>query len=60
MLDRCNYQCQLRYDGICQGTATTVDHIIPVAKRPDLAHDPSNWRGSCQPCNQHKARTEDR
>lgn len=35
----------------CTGKATTVDHIIPLSIRPDLAHDPSNLRGACVPCN---------
>ncbi|OHT93180.1 hypothetical protein [Mycobacterium syngnathidarum] len=60
VLARFNYQCQLKYDGICQGTATTVDKIIPAAKRPDLAYNPHNHQAVCQPCNQHKNRTQDR
>lgn len=60
VLQRFNYQCQLRYEGICLGIATTVDKIIPAAKRPDLAHEPSNHQAACQPCNQHKNRKHDR
>lgn len=39
---RCHY---------CGGRATTVDHRIPVAERPDLAFDESNLVASCEPCN---------
>lgn len=35
----------------CKGYSTTVDHIIPLILRPDLAHDLSNLRGACQACN---------
>ena len=35
----------------CTGISTTVDHVIPLSTRPDLAHDPANLRGACGPCN---------
>lgn len=35
----------------CTGRSTTVDHIIPLSIAPHLAHDPSNLRGACGPCN---------
>lgn len=35
----------------CKGYSTTVDHIIPLSLRPDLAHDPNNLRGACTACN---------
>lgn len=60
VLERDGYTCQIRYPDICTGRATVVDKIIPAARRPDLAHNPSNLRASCSPCNQAKARTEDR
>ncbi|SEP02872.1 HNH endonuclease [Trujillonella endophytica] len=31
----------------CTGWSTTVDHIIPLSVRPDLAHDLTNLRGTC-------------
>lgn len=31
----------------CTGLSTTVDHIVPLSVRPDLAHDLNNLRGSC-------------
>ena len=35
----------------CKRISTTVDHIIPLSIRPDLAHEPTNLRGACGPCN---------
>lgn len=60
VLERDNYQCRIGYPGRCLGRATTVDKIIPAARRPDLATNPANLRAACAPCNTHKARTEDR
>lgn len=60
ILDRDQRRCQIRYPGRCLGTADVVDKIIPAARRPDLALDPQNLRAACRPCNDHKARTEDR
>ena len=31
--------------------ATTVDHVVPLSVRPDLAHVVSNLRGACASCN---------
>lgn len=60
ILDRDHHQCRIQYPGICIGTATVVDKITPAAQRPDLATDPENLRAACDPCNEHKARTQDR
>lgn len=60
ILERDGYRCQLRYERICKGHATTVDKIIPAAHRPELAMVPSNAQAACGPCNQFKARTSDR
>jgi 5-methylcytosine-specific restriction endonuclease McrA len=35
----------------CKGYSTTVDHIVPLSLAPELAHDLSNLRGACGPCN---------
>lgn len=59
VLQRDGYRCQLRYPGICTEVATTADKIIPAAQRPDLVYDMSNLAAACQPCNQHKGRTDD-
>ena len=52
-LARDGHQCQLRYPGLCVGTATEVDHIVEVADGgPD---ELSNARSACSPC--HRRRT---
>lgn len=60
ILDRDHHRCQLRYPSICTGHATVVDKRTPAARRPDLALNPDNAQGACRPCNDHKARTEDK
>jgi 5-methylcytosine-specific restriction protein A len=60
ILKRDGYECQIATQGVCLGRATTVDKIIPAARRPDLAMDPGNLRAACQPCNALKGRTTDR
>ena len=60
VLERDRHQCQIRYAGICIGTATVVDKIVPAARRPDLSLNEHNLRAACDPCNEHKARTADR
>jgi hypothetical protein len=42
--------CQVRGPR-CTGLATTVDHIVPLSLAPHLAHEMSNLRGACGPCN---------
>jgi len=42
--------CQIRGPK-CKRVSTTVDHIIPLSLRPDLAHDLRNLRGACTACN---------
>lgn len=60
VLEAAGYACQIRYEGICTGYATTVDKIIPAARRRDLARSRANLRAACAACNGHKARTTDR
>jgi len=60
VIQRANGRCQIGYPGICLGRATIADKIIPAARRPDLAMEPSNWQAACAPCNARKGRTEDR
>ena len=38
----------------CQQPATTVDHIIPVSKAPDLVVNYENAVACCQSCNSKK------
>lgn len=52
---------KLRRDPICQirthcngALATTVDHIIPRSKRPDLCLVWSNLQSACKDCNEAK------
>lgn len=51
VLIRDNYQCQLR-GSRCRGTATMVDHWIPLCKGGSNAM--SNLRAACKPCNTQK------
>ncbi|MDX1890115.1 HNH endonuclease [Mycolicibacterium sp. 050158] len=57
---RDHYQCQINVTGICTSYGDTVDHIIPISERPDLADEPTNLRAACRACNEHKGRAEDR
>ena len=59
VLNDAGRRCQIGYPGICIGTATVVDKKTPATQRPDLARTRSNLRAACEPCNDHKARTED-
>jgi 5-methylcytosine-specific restriction endonuclease McrA len=43
-------QCMIRGPK-CTGRSTTVDHIVPLSVAPHLAHDLTNLRGACVPCN---------
>lgn len=43
--------CWLQLPGICTGTSTTGDHVVPVSAAPELALVRSNVRGACGPCN---------
>ena len=53
VLERDNYQCQLRYPNRCTGTATEADHIIEVTDG-GAAEDPANGQAVCEPCHAHK------
>lgn len=53
VLDRDQYQCQLRYPGRCIGTATEADHIIEYS-RGGSEFDPNNGQAACTPCHAHK------
>ena len=39
-------------------TAIEIDHLEPVALRPDLAHDEANLVLTCHPCNRSKGDRE--
>lgn len=38
--------------------STSVDHIEPLARRPDLAYHLSNLQGLCDPCHARKSAEE--
>lgn len=48
----------LREEPVCRWCrsrpSTVVDHILPLSRYPELAHDRTNLTGSCQPCNSSK------
>jgi 5-methylcytosine-specific restriction protein A len=48
VLARDNYLCQIKLKG-CTTTATTADHIVPLADGG--THDPDNCRAACLHCN---------
>ena len=49
VLERDGHACQVRGRG-CRGTATTVDHVVPLA-RGGARLDPANLRAACATCN---------
>jgi 5-methylcytosine-specific restriction protein A len=51
VLRRDGHACQLRLAG-CTGTATEVDHVLPVAHGG--TDEPANLRASCQSCNRRR------
>jgi 5-methylcytosine-specific restriction endonuclease McrA len=51
VLERDAWTC--RY---CGRPANTVDHVVPLSDRPDLALEPSNLVAACRPCNSSKGR----
>lgn len=53
ILRRDRHQCQLRYPGLCIGTATEVDH-----RKPGDDHSPANLQAACHPCHAHKSALE--
>jgi 5-methylcytosine-specific restriction endonuclease McrA len=49
VLGRDGWRCQL-----CGRQASAVDHIVPLAERPDLRLERSNLRAICTPCNTNR------
>ena len=49
-------ECEIGWDGGCDGWATQVDHIIGRGVRRDLILDESNWQACCAHC--HEMKTE--
>ena len=40
---------------VCGGVANTVDHIIPLRERSDLALDRGNLRSMCKRCHEKRS-----
>ena len=58
ILERDSHTCQIGIPG-CQVTATTVDHITPVALGGDW-YSPDNLRAACAGCNGELAKITQR
>jgi 5-methylcytosine-specific restriction enzyme A len=56
VLRRDDYECQIRYDLICLGTATELDHIIALGEGG--ADSDENGQSACRPCQLKKASNE--
>lgn len=54
VLERDGYLCQIR-DSRCKGTATQVDHIVPVTSG-GAWWDKANLRAACWPCNRDRVK----
>ena len=56
VLKRDGYRWQLRYEGICTGTATIVDHIVALGLGGADIDD--NCQAACEPCHKRKTSRE--
>lgn len=56
ILERDGYACQIRGPR-CTGTATTVDHIVPLIQG-GARLDPANLRAACLRCNSGKGNAD--
>lgn len=56
VLARDGHRCQIRYEDICLGHATTLDHIVALGLGGDDSDE--NCQAACPPCNQRKASLE--
>lgn len=50
--------CQIRVPGRCTGTATEVDHVVPLTQG-GARLDPANLQSTCHPCHAWKTWHED-
>lgn len=60
IFERDNWECQLRYEGICIGLAQQVDHIRNLASLglPRGHNEESNLASACIPCHRRKSSYE--
>ena len=58
ILERDGHLCQIQLPG-CTGTATDVDHIVPIAEGGRRL-DPDNLRAACGWCNNARRRGRNR
>lgn len=58
VLGRAGYRCEIRYDGICQGTATDCDHVVPITEGG--SDTDMNCQAACRRCHARKAAIEAR
>ena len=56
VLKRDRHQCQLRYPGVCTGTATIVDHIVALGLGG--ADTDEACQAVCEPCHRQKTSRE--
>jgi hypothetical protein len=57
VLRNAGYQCEIRYPGICTGTATIADHIKATAFG-GAHYDITNGQAACVPCHRKKSSDE--
>lgn len=57
VLYRDHWTCQIKGPR-CEGRGAIADHILPVARRPDLEHDVSNGQAVCGTCHRTKTNLE--
>ena len=56
----CQIQTHCGDRSITRQVATEVDHIIPIAERPDLRLDYDNLQSACKSCHSAKTARENR
>lgn len=56
VLARDGHRCQLRYEGVCIGVGSQLDHVIPLAEGG--ADIDQNTVAACPPCHRRKSSIE--
>ena len=57
VLNNAGHRCQIRYPGICIGTATIADHIKATAFG-GAHYDITNGQAGCEQCSRKKSSDE--